>query len=113
MALGKKLKPRAKTERKTGRFVTIMQVCEGMATADKPAREYIKANNHKGRLLWQSFGGPEGDDESESSYYEITSANIYEPHENAPDFVLQNIVINLNYEKSAVCISGPDSEIAF
>lgn len=98
MALGKKNKVKD-SEKSSGKkgdavYVNIAQVLEG-----EKGDPYIKASNYKGRLIWQQFGGDEGDDESDSKFYEIKSAYINKPHPKAPEFVLQQLTININNSK--------------
>jgi hypothetical protein len=52
-------------------------------------------------LIWQAFGGEDGEDQENSKFYEIKTAFIGEPHDKAPDYVLDNIVVNLNNPKAA------------
>lgn len=86
---------------KENRYVNIASVLEGEARDDGSENLYIKASNYKGRLIWQEFGGEKGDDESDSTFWEIKTAFIGEPHESSPDFVKQNLVVNLLNPKAA------------
>lgn len=107
MALGKSKKKKSgfggksKGEKKDNRYVNIMSILEGQENDNGDAKPYAKASNYKGRLIWQAFGGEDGDDEEDSTFFEIKTAFIGEPHEKAPDFVLQTLVVNLNNPKAA------------
>lgn len=79
-------------------YATLMEVLQ---SADDDEKVYVKANTYKGRLIWQAFGGEDGDDEENSEFYEILSAQVWEPFKDSPPFVLQRIVINLNNPKAA------------
>lgn len=103
MALGKKnSKSKGEKGKKEGRFVNIMTVLEGKEENDDGEKKpWVKASNYKGRLIWQSFGGEAGDDEEDSTFFEIKNAFIGTPYKDAPEFVLQTIVVNLNNPKAA------------
>lgn len=100
MALGSK-KSKKKSSgnggKKEARYVNIMQILEGQARDGEEAKPYAKAQDYKGRLIWES----QGEDGEESTFYEIKTAFIGEPHESAPEFVLQTLVVNLNNPKAA------------
>jgi hypothetical protein len=103
MALGgKKKKPAGKSGgKKESEYVTVFQILQGKETDEREAEPYAKANDYKGRLIWQKFGGEEGDDEENSTFYEIKKAFIGKPHESAPEFVLQTLVVNLKNPNAA------------
>ena len=104
MALGKK--PVAVREgQKESKFVTIMRVLRGKPRdGETEGNEYVQADNYKGRLLWQAYGKGDTLEEKQqnSKCYEILKGFIGTPHESAPEFVLQTIVINLNNETNAL-----------
>ena len=103
MALGqKKGQEKKSTESPEKKYVNIMQVCMGKGFDGQPPKEYVRGCNYKGRLLWQEFGGENGDDEANSTFYEIKTAFIGEPMKGSPEFILQNIVVNLANDKAAV-----------
>lgn len=103
MALGAKKKKSSGGEgKKESKFVTVFQILEGKPRdGEKEGQAYAKASDFKGRLIWQEFGGSDGKDEDDSKFYEIKSAFIGTPHESAPEFVLQTIVVNLLNPKAA------------
>ncbi len=105
MALGGKKNKKSSGKsggKKEAKYVTLMTILESKEDDDgKKGDDWAKANNWKGRLIWQEFGGEEGDDEDNSNFYEIKKAFIGKPHEDAPDFVLQTIVVNLKNPKAA------------
>jgi hypothetical protein len=98
---GKTKKSSGKKDKKENKYVTLMSVLAGKDEDGEKGNDWVKANSWKGRLIWQEFGGEEGDDEDNSNFYEIKKAFIGKPHEDAPEFVLQNIVVNLKNPKAA------------
>ena len=109
MALGGKKKEVKKSSGEK-KYVNIMQVCMGQGFEGKEPKEYLKANDYKGRLIWHEYGGENGDDPTTGTYYEIKTAFIGDPHEKSPDFVLQNVVVNLANEKAAVRMNTESDE---
>ena len=102
MALGgKSTKKDSSGGKKESKYVTIFQILEGKENDDGAKEPWAKASTYKGRLVWQEFGGDDGNDEENSTFYEIQKAFIGKPHESAPDFVLQTLVVNLKNPKAA------------
>lgn len=103
MALGGKKKKQSSggQGKKEAEYVTIMQILQGQDQDDREGEPYAKASNFKGRLIWQKFGGENGEDEDESTFHEVKTAFIGKPHPDAPDFVLQTLVVNLKNPKAS------------
>ena len=96
MGLGKKEKKAKDSGKKESKWVNVGSVCTG-----QEGGLYIKASSYKGRLLWQAYGGEEGDDKENSTFHEIHTVSIFEPNEKAPDFVEQTLSVNLLNPKQA------------
>lgn len=63
---------------------------------------YFKASDYKGKLMWY--------DETSEKYYEVITAALFDPHEDAPDFVKHTIAVNIKNEKCAVCLDDDDDD---
>lgn len=106
MALrGKKKTSKKKTAKKKAQWVTLGDLAESDRYEDDDgnAMLYFKASDYKGKLLWF--------DEENERYYEIKSASVFEPHEDAPDFLVKRIAVNLKNDKCATVLEdGEESE---
>lgn len=94
MAIGKKSKKPTSSKKPKADWRNILSVCQ---TEDE--RQYCKAGNYKGRLIWEDFNGEDEPNEN-SKFFVIKSANIFDPGDKDPDFIVAKVVVNLKNEKS-------------
>jgi hypothetical protein len=87
-----------KSKAEDNQWVTIGQV---LIAKGEDSRTYFKANKYKGRLVWQQYGGADGNDPEESQYYEIESVALMKPFKGTPPFVKEVLRLNLKNPKAA------------
>ena len=92
-------KKKKKSKKQDSRWASIASLIEGETKDDndyiKVARDYKpkKGKEFKapGRLIYHDF--------ESDQFFELSTISLFEPHENAPDYITDNLCINLANEK--------------
>ena len=92
-------KDKKKKGKKESQWVSIASLIEGETKDDndyiKVARDYKPKKGNEfiapGRIIYHNF--------EDDSFYELSTLSMFEPHENAPDYITDNLCINILNEK--------------
>lgn len=91
--------------KKESQWVSVASLIEGETKDDndyiRVSQDYKpkkgKAFTAPGRLLYEDF--------DTGNVYELSTLSMFEPHENAPDFISDNLAINLLNENQCTDVS--------